>query len=728
MPLLPRAPSHARHVITWGVDELSNDICRDRREFLRLLGASAATAALTSSIERAHAIPAFNRQGGIEDVKHIVVLMQENRAFDHYFGSLRGVRGFNDPRAVKLPNGNPVWQQPNGAASVMPFRVDNAANVFVEDVAHGWNDGQKAWDNGKYDQWIANKGTTTMTHMDRQDLPWHYALADAFTVCDSYFCSVMGPTDPNRYYMWTGWDGNDGKNGGPVITNAEAGYDWTTFPERLEKAGISWKVYQDIGVGLTAAGSWGWTENPWIGNFGDNSLLYFHQYQNAQAGSPLYEKALRGTNIANGGSFENLFDMLRNDVHNGTLPQVSWIAAPEAFSEHPNWLPGPGAWYISKVLDILTSNPDLWSKTVLLINYDEGGGFFDHVVGPYPAPSAAFGQSTVDVSSDLFAGDGSHVAGPYGLGVRVPMLVVSPWSRGGFVCSEVFDHTSVIRFIEKRFHRTAPGLFETNIPAWRRAVCGDLTSAFNFTSPNEGLSPLPATAGYKPPASDLTSGSRFDNYHPVPPAKQVMPVQEQGMRPARPLPYDLRVDGEADPAHNKFAIRFANVGQAGACFHVRSGNTATGPWSYTVEAGKSLQGSWDLAASSGQYDLSVYGPNGFFRHFKGGGIAANVARVDVDTIHICDAFEALLLAVALTNNGAACVVTIADNYSGQTQKHRLQHGQTYKMLQPLLTTHGWYDLTVTVDSDPGYSWQLAGHVESGRPSVSDPAMAKSATT
>lgn len=709
---------------------MSNTIAHNRREFLRLLGASAATAALGQSIERAHAIPAFNRHGSIEDVKHIVVLMQENRAFDHYFGAMRGVRGFNDPRAVKLPNGNPVWQQPNGAGTTMPFRVDNAGSVYVEDVAHGWNDGQKAWNNGNYDKWVANKGTTTMTCMNRQDLPWHYALADAFTVCDSYFCSVMGPTDPNRYYLWTGWDGNDGKGGGPVITNAEAGYDWTTFPERLEKAGISWKVYQDVGVGLTAAGFWGWTENPWIGNFGDNSLLYFHQYQNSQPGSPLYEKALRGSNIANGGTFENLFDGLRNDVRNGTLPQVSWIAAPEAFSEHPNWLPGPGAWYISKVLDILTSNPELWSKTALLINYDEGGGFFDHVVGPYPAMSQAYGQSTVDVTSDLFAGDGSHLAGPYGLGVRVPMLVVSPWSRGGFVCSEVFDHTSVIRFIERRFHHKATDLFESNIPAWRRAVCGDLTSAFNFTSPNEGMAPLPSTASFKPPVADITSGARFDDYHPVPPAKQVLPQQEPGLRPARPLPYDLRVDGDADAAQKKFAIRFVNPGQAGVCFHVRSGNTATGPWSYTVEAGKSLRGVWDLAATAGQYDLSVHGPNGFFRHFKGG-VATTAALVDVDTVHLCDwddGDDSRSLAVALTNKGASCVVTLADNYTGRSERHRLQRGQRLETQIRLQQTHGWYDLTVTADTDASFGWQLAGHVENGRPSISDPAMGKIAAT
>ncbi|MDU6729837.1 MAG: alkaline phosphatase family protein, partial [Bradyrhizobium sp.] len=403
---------------------------------------------------------------------------------------------------------------------------------------------------------------------------------------------------------------------------------------------------------------------------------------------------------------------------------------PEAFSEHPNWLPGPGAWYISKVLDILTSNPELWSKTVLLINYDEGGGFFDHVVGPYPAMSQAWGQSTVDVSTDLFAGDGSHVAGPYGLGVRVPMMVVSPWSRGGYVCSQVFDHTSVIRFIERRFHHKARDLFETNIPAWRRAVCGDLTSAFNFTSPNEGLAPLPSTAGYKPPVADITSGTRFDDYHPVPPAKQALPQQEPGIRPARPLPYDLRVDGDADAAQKKFGIRFVNPGQAGVCFQVRSGNTATGPWSYTVEAGKSLYGVWDLAASAGQYDRSVYGPNGFFRHFKGG-VASTAALVDVDTVHLCDweyGDGARSLAIALTNKGASCVVTLTDNYTGRSERHRLQRGQRLETQIGLHQTHGWYDLAVTTDSDANFNWQLAGHVENGRPSISDPAMGRIAAT
>src|SRR5258708_14220234 len=132
--------------------------------------------------------------------------------------------------------------------------------------------------------------------------------------------------------MWTGWVGNDGKGGGPVIDNAELGYDWSTYPELLQNAGISWKIYQDIGNGLTAAGAWGFTSDAYIGNYGDNSLLYFHQYQNAQPGTPLYNGAKTGTNISAGGT---LFDIFRNDIANGTLPQVSWVVAPEAYTDHP---------------------------------------------------------------------------------------------------------------------------------------------------------------------------------------------------------------------------------------------------------------------------------------------------------------------------------------------------------------------------------------------------------
>src|SRR5215469_1488619 len=359
----------------------------DRREFLKLLTAAAAAGSFPASIARALAIPANDQTGTINDVEHVVLMMQENRAFDHYFGTLRGVRGFGDPRAIRLPTGKSVFYQPdpsNPDGFVLPFRpnASNLGQMYLLDTPHDWNSTHAAWNGGAYDQWVPNKGEASMVHFTREDIPYHYALADAFTICDAYHCSLLGPTDPNRYHMWTGWVGNDGKNGGPVVDNAEAGYDWSTYPETLEKAGISWKIYQDIGEGLTASGFWGWTgDNAYIGNYGDNSLLYFHQYQNAPEGSPLALKARTGTNILKTGS---LFDIFKQDVASGNLPQVSWLVAPESYTEHPNWPANYGAWYVSQVLDILTDNPDVWSKTAFFLMYDENDGFFDHVPPPVP--------------------------------------------------------------------------------------------------------------------------------------------------------------------------------------------------------------------------------------------------------------------------------------------------------------------------------------------------------
>jgi hypothetical protein len=179
----------------------------DRRTFLRYLTSATLTASLPNSINRALAIPAHYRTGTIDDVEHVVFLMQENRAFDHYFGTLRGVRGYGDPRPAFLPSGKPVFFQPDGDSFLLPFHptVDNFGLAFLEDTPHGWSDTHAAWNGGKYDQWIHNKGRSTMAFYMREDIPFIYALADAFTICDAYHCSFLGATDPNRYYMWTGW-------------------------------------------------------------------------------------------------------------------------------------------------------------------------------------------------------------------------------------------------------------------------------------------------------------------------------------------------------------------------------------------------------------------------------------------------------------------------------------------------------------------------------------------
>ncbi|MFC5029143.1 phosphocholine-specific phospholipase C [Streptomyces sp. DSM 41987] len=682
----------------------------DRRRFMQLAGGTAAASLLSNSIARAAEIPANRRTGSLRDVEHIVVLMQENRSFDHYFGTLRGTRGFGDPRPVVLPSGKTVFHQSDGTKDVLPFHpeADNLGLQFLQDLNHDWNGGHAAFNQGKYDRWVPAKTATTMAYLTREDIPFHYALADTFTICDAYHCSLLGPTDPNRYYMWTGFVGNDGTGGGPVITNAEAGYSWTTYPERLEKAGVSWKIYQDVGDGLDAAGGWGWIEDAYRGNYGDNSLLYFNQYRNAKPGDPLYDKARTGTDAKAG---EGFFDILKADVAADRLPAVSWIAAPEAFTEHPNWPVNYGAWYISQVLDALTSNPEVWSKTAVFITYDENDGFFDHAVPPYPPSSPAQGKSTVDITGELFTPTGTDhsVPGAYGLGQRVPMFVVSPWSKGGWVNSQVFDHTSIIRFIEQRF-----GVHEPNISPWRRAVCGDLTTAFQFGRTDTRVPSLPDTAGYVPPDRD-----RHPDYVPAPPANPVLPKQEPGLRPARALPYDLAADAGVDVKGHRLKIDFANHGKAGANLYVTSPTNTDGPWTYTVEAGRRLSDSLAIApAGHSAYDFTVHGPNGFLRQFAG---HAGSRGPEVTAAHDGSSGQVRLV---LSNPGTTTVkLTVKDGYGHERPAtYRLRPGARAVHTAHPRHSHDWYDLTVCSEQDGGFLRRLAGHVETGKPGTSDPAI------
>ena len=217
--------------------------------------------------------PLFAATGTLQDVEHVVIFMQENRSFDHYYGTLRGIRGFSDTSAVQLTNGNSTLYQPNGKNYILPFHL---ANQCVEDLNHSWSGGHEAWHNGRWDRWVSAKTTTTMAYYTRAEIPFHYALADAFTVCDAYHCSVLGPSNPNRMYLWTGMIDPRKTGGGPVLDNSEPakGYGWTTYPERLEQAGVSWKVYQEGD------------------NFDDNALAWFTPFINALPGSALFNKGM----------------------------------------------------------------------------------------------------------------------------------------------------------------------------------------------------------------------------------------------------------------------------------------------------------------------------------------------------------------------------------------------------------------------------------------------------
>lgn len=744
----------------------------NRRTFMQLMGLTGAASLTTmkANIAKALGIAANSRTGTIQDVEHVVILMQENRPFDHHFGTLRGVRGYNDPRAIKinlpLKTGGtapvPVFLQPAGAANVAagfavapdygdlggpsngvdvipPFRVNpNGANpglTYLPGTDHSWQATHACWNHGQYDKWPITNGPMVMAYNTREDLPFHYALADAFTVGDAYHCSIMGPTNPNRMYLWSGCVGNvnylgtggtDGHGAGPATSNGlsanNAYWVWNTFPEVLQAAGVSWKVYQDL-AGQTFAPDFGdGTGNSFAGNFTDNPVLYFNQYLNAPPGTPLFDLACTGTEIINtipaaGASekawmtwAESLFADFRSDVKTGKLPQVSWIVGPAGYTEHADWPVDYGAWYVAQIFDILVSSPEVFAKTVFIVNYDEADGSFDHILPPTVPASRAYGASTVSIENEIVTTSTPH--GPIGLGQRVPFIVVSPWTKGGYVNSQVFDHTSVIQFIEQRF-----GVLEANISPWRRAVAGDLTSIFNFASPNNSAPTLPNIESFLPSVGELAGGNVNTFIPSLGTVTVGVPAQEKGVKPAKALPYELNVFAVVDASASTVLLTFVNTGAAAVVFQVRSGNPKDLVRTYTVEAGKQLADTWNVVSS---YSLSVYGPNGFVRFFQGS-VGSKAANLEVSSSYGTSGSGSVAWSVTNTGAGQADV-NVMDAYTGNSAQQLLQPGESFGNKLGLGSFHGWYDLIVTAAEDATFNYRLAGHVETGKDSFSDPAL------
>ena len=666
----------------------------DRRTFLK--GGAVAAAALPLAIRQALALPAAPGTGTLMDVQHVVILMQENRSFDHYFGTLRGVRGFSDPRPLTLPSGKPVWQQPSRDGDVLPFRLnsDTSNAQALHSLDHSWKGSHALWKN--HDAWIGAKTPLTMGYFTRADLPFYYALADAFTICDAYHCSIFGPTNPNRMFLFTGTSGLGAGNDGPqAVINppdeknetadpkndapAFKPYEWTSYAERLHKAGIDWRVYQE------------WD------NYGDNGLAYFAQFR-GNADAQLLDRG-RGwaptSNAANtqASRGEHLIAQFAGDVAAGKLPQVSWIVAPTIACEHPANCPATGEQFTARLIAALTGHPDVWGKTVFILNYDENDGFFDHMPPPVPPTLPGMGHSTVALDGEVYHGE------PVGLGPRVPMIVVSPWTKGGFVNSQLFDHTSVIRFLEKRF-----GVMEPNITPWRRSVCGDLTSVFDFTASGAPAA-LPNTDGYI---------SKADAAHLLPPvvvpADATLPIQEPGQRPARPLPYDFIVGGEVEA--DGCSVTAINLGEVGIVLALHADGGAAGPWYYTVGAHSTMKAVVPLTGTA----LTLHGPGGYLRRFP----AAPARLMPMAVWNHADQS----LSLNLRNDGpAALAVTVHSRLYAplETRHHAVAPSHTLSDRWDIAPADHWYDLVVECE---GQTWRMAGHCETGLASRSDPAIGR----
>jgi phospholipase C len=840
-----------------------------RREFLRkaaVLAAGGSVAGiLSASIQRAFAIEAPPGSTYL-DAEHVVILMQENRSFDHVYGTLRGVRGFNDPRAVSLPNGDRVWFQAdkNGDTSV-PFHLDirKSNATWMGELPHGRRDQGDARNGGKHDRWLYAKVPEIKAYADipltlgyytRADLPFHYELADAFTVCDQAFCSVLGPTTPNRLHLWTGTVRSyKSQHSKAHVQNEDTDFgaevSWKTFPERLEECGISWRNYQnELAVPSGLEGEF----DAWLSNFGDNPLEFFTQYgvyfsashRSYLVGleksltlelaglerSPLRftkrqkrrQEAVRGrldkargelerwtdenfarlssneralhqkAFVTNSGRLDyrelttlsykdgpvertmavpkgDLLHQFREDVRTGSLPTVSWIIPPERFSDHPS-NPWYGALYLSETLDILTQNPDVWKKTIFILCYDENDGYFDHVP-PFVPPRADRSDtgkvsSGIDTSSEhvleepnkRLDDDGpgkSGRDGPIGLGYRVPLVVASPWSRGGYVCSEVFDHTSVLRLLENLLsRRTGRTIRETNISDWRRTICGDMSSIFRPSNGENAKAPATLKR------DEFLAGINQAQFRPIPAdfrrlkrkellraGEEMLPRQEEGTRPSCALPYELSADGILSGDRKSFKINFrAGNGffgkrSAGSPFRVYSpasiltqrcgieafeiGRT----WDYAVAAGDQVEDVWDLADfEDGAYLLRVHGPNGFFREF-GGDAGDPPLSLELEPAGPGARSGWGTDLIAMNHDERFAITLSIDDPSYGSGRREVTLGPAGDSRAravigiPLESSLGWYDLEVSVSGRPKFTRHLCGHVECGREATSDPLMA-----
>ncbi len=845
----------------------------NRRDFLKkaafLAGATGLANVLPASIQKALAINAPEGSTYM-DAEHIVILMQENRSFDQTYGHLKGVRGYNDPRAIELPNKNKVWLQTNAVGETYaPFHLDikGTKATWMSSLPHSWSNQTNARNDGRYDKWLDSKrsGTPEYAHMPltmgyhtREDIPFYYSLADAFTICDQNFCSSLTGTNPNRLYFWSGTIRHEqNEESRALVWNDDMDYgtlNWTTFPERLEQNGISWKCYQNemsIDVGFSGEHDF------WLSNFQDNPLEFFGQYniklhprhleqlenrsqqlpgqiadlQNRMASLPpndaeaahmqkqlkqmnadleqvrkdmstyhreqfnsltehqknIHTKAfdtnkddphyheLEELTYDDNGTQRTLKvpkgDVLHNfrqDVKNGTLPMVSWVTAPESFSDHPS-APWFGAWYVSEVLDILTQNPELWKKTIFILAYDENDGYFDHVPPFVPAHSHQEGTGKASAGIDTRA-DFVTLAqeqerhnfpekydreGPIGLGYRVPLVIASPWTKGGWVNSEVFDHTSTLQFLENFLsQKTGKPIKEDNISPWRRTICGDLSSVFRPYHRDEIPSPefvpknafiesiynarfkkLPDT--YKQLNADEVA---LLNAHPH--ASPHMPQQETGIKPACALPYQFYADGKLSADKKAFEIIFNNRTEvfgaktAGVPFNIyapgnyRQLNGEAAPlrtWAYAVKAGDRLGDAWPLHEfENDHYHLRVYGPNGFYREFAG---TAQDPDLTVALVHEHGLTSGTYTGNALlqlTNHGQhpQTVEVVDQDYKLHHFTRIIPAKHTVNLPLKLHESHGWYSFKVQVAGHTDFVRHYAGRLETGKSSYSDPLMGR----
>ncbi|KAH7874242.1 phosphoesterase family-domain-containing protein [Lentinula edodes] len=458
----------------------------------------------------------------LAEVEHIVLFMQENRAFDHYFGTMAGVRGFKDPNVQVNPDGHSVFFQKvnsflsNDTDFLLPFYVAAEGGEFINGTqcmvagTNNWAENHAALASGQNDLWPEANTPESWGYYRRSDLQVQFAIAEGWTVGDMYQEGVIAATNPNRVLWQTGSvavpGGNVNTTQGPVLdNNASPGctsltqrlengteiesaqnytcypFDWKTLPEYLEDAGISWKEFQAYDID-------------------DNPLPDFVFWQNLAANDPTSELAQRGLAMNGGGNWQGGLDLLKKQAAEGTLPAVSFYIGPGELSEHPPARPIDGAWLQKEVVDAIVNSPK-YNKTILMISFDESGGFGDHVI-PFTSPENTPGEWIINPFTGLPA--------PSGPGFRLPFTVISPWTRGGVVFTEPADHISQTLFLEQWAAARGTPFINTQINDWRREHMSNLINVFDFENPNYTAVSLPdVPPPHTDPLTSLLDGYTF---------------------------------------------------------------------------------------------------------------------------------------------------------------------------------------------------------------------------
>jgi phospholipase C len=638
--------------------------------------------------------------GTIADLKHVVILMQENRSFDHYYGTLPGVRGFSDKQALTYQNGTTIFDQPDQSRTdqgyLLPFHL-NSAKVNAQnagDLDHSWPGDHSARNGGLWNNWVPAKTERCMGYFTRADLPFNYALADAFTICDGYHQAILGPTSPNRMYFWAGTSSGRTGNTGRDYTVQYSGV--TTYPELLLHAGVSWQVYTNHEVGD------GGGVNGWVGDYGYNPLWFYQAYQTSMnattaagrqlaiqgavqpwqpsAGTPL------GPNHVN-----HVLAQFISDCAAGTLPQVSWVVPPYEYSEHPSASPSYGAHYTRTVLEALMGNQALWETSALFITYDEHDGYFDHALPPSPETTVA----------------GEFISSlPIGLGPRVPMIICSPWTRGGYIDSNTYDHTSMLRFLE-----TWTGVRAANITAWRRSVTGDLTAAFDFANPDLTIPALPDTV---PLIAQSDAAKSLPPVTTPAPGTQAAPAQEAGTRPRRPSRHRPHADVTVNRSAHTVTATMSTTGPVGVSLFVFPDKyQAASATPFTVTSGATKAYTWTAAKESSYgYAFSIYGPDRFVRSFAGQVVCAGTTTGQIPAVTatpVPGARPALQLTLANSGSAAVAYTLTAHDYAGATQAVTVGANGSVTVSWPV-SRDGYYDVIITANTSDGFTRRYAGRI------------------